>query len=196
MNANLKFSGVSLPFRSRSLATRYASPRRLTGDTATAAAEEPRQSTQPCGAELGEVDGCSLTRLHLALAELFHAVSSALQEEWDTPQECAQRASAILMAEPLFPSNCARISTKQNRSTFRIRGGLAPWQIRQVTTYIEGHLDTTIRTKDLAALVRLSSFHFCRATAITLPSSHLAMLSHPKEVAAIIVNATKGSAAH
>jgi pimeloyl-ACP methyl ester carboxylesterase len=35
-----------------------------------------------------------------------------------------------------------------------------------------------------------------KATAITLPSSHLAMLSHPNEVAAIIVDATKGSAAH
>jgi pimeloyl-ACP methyl ester carboxylesterase len=33
-----------------------------------------------------------------------------------------------------------------------------------------------------------------KATAITLPSSHLAMLSHPKEVAALIVDATKGTA--
>jgi hypothetical protein len=33
-----------------------------------------------------------------------------------------------------------------------------------------------------------------KATAITLPSSHLAMLSHPKEVAALIVDATNGTA--
>jgi pimeloyl-ACP methyl ester carboxylesterase len=33
-----------------------------------------------------------------------------------------------------------------------------------------------------------------KATAITLPSSHLAMLSHPKEVAALIVDATQGAA--
>jgi pimeloyl-ACP methyl ester carboxylesterase len=35
-----------------------------------------------------------------------------------------------------------------------------------------------------------------KATAITLPSSHLAMLSHPNEVADIIGDATKGSAVH
>jgi hypothetical protein len=34
-----------------------------------------------------------------------------------------------------------------------------------------------------------------KATAITLPSSHLAMLSHPNEVAALIEKATKGAAA-
>jgi AraC-like DNA-binding protein len=162
MNANLTFSGVPV-YRPRSLGEGHASPRRLNADTATAAAEEPRESVKPRGADLGEVDPCSLMRLHLAVAELFNAVSSALQEEWDTAQECVQRASAILKVEPLFPYSCAPISAKQNGSALRMRGGLAPWQIRQVTTYIESHLDRTIRTKDLAAVVRLSSFHFCRA---------------------------------
>jgi AraC family transcriptional regulator len=97
------------------------------------------------------------------VAELSNAVSSALREEWDTAQACVQRASAILKVEPPFPYSRAPISAKQNGSAIRIRGGLAPWRIRQVTTYIESHLDTTIRTRELAALVRLSSFHFCRA---------------------------------
>ena len=43
------------------------------------------------------------------------------------------------------------------------RGGLAPWQIRRVTTHIEMNLDGAITTKDLATLARLSSYHFCRA---------------------------------
>ena len=140
MNANLTFSGVPLAYRSRSLGDGSAPPR---------------------GNDPGEIDLRSLTRLHLAVAELFNAVSSALQKQWDTAQESVQRASAILKVEP--PFSCAPISAKQNGSAIRIRGGLAPWQIRQVTTYIEGHLDKTIRTKDLAALVKLSSFHFCRA---------------------------------
>jgi AraC family transcriptional regulator len=142
MNANLTFSGVPLAYRSRSLG---------------------EGSSQPRDTDLGEVDLGSLTRLHLAVAELFNAVSSALQEQWDTAQESVQRASTILKIEPPFSYSCAPISAKQNGSTLRIRGGLAPWQIRQVTTYIEGHLDKTVRTKDLAALVKLSSFHFCRA---------------------------------
>ncbi len=39
----------------------------------------------------------------------------------------------------------------------------APCQIRRVKTHIEANLDATIRVKELAELVRLSSFHFCRA---------------------------------
>jgi len=43
------------------------------------------------------------------------------------------------------------------------RGGLAPWQVRRVTDYIEEHLSSTIRLQDLAAIARLSHSHFCRA---------------------------------
>jgi AraC family transcriptional regulator len=43
------------------------------------------------------------------------------------------------------------------------RGGLAPWQIRRVTDYIEEHLSSTIRLQDLAGIARLSHSHFCRA---------------------------------
>jgi transcriptional regulator GlxA family with amidase domain len=39
----------------------------------------------------------------------------------------------------------------------------APWQIRRVNTHIQANLDAAIRVKELAKLVKLSSFHFCRA---------------------------------
>jgi AraC family transcriptional regulator len=161
MNANLPFSGVAPVYRSRSLREGYASSRGLSADTASA--EELGEAAWPRDADLAEASRCPLTRLHLAVAELFNALSSALQEEWDTAHEFVRRASAILEVEPLLPHACAPTSAQRKGSTIRIRGGLAPWQIRQVTTYIESHLDMTIRTKDLAALVRLSSFHFCRA---------------------------------
>jgi len=44
-----------------------------------------------------------------------------------------------------------------------IRGGLAPWQVRRVTEYIEENLSATIRLQDLAGIARLSHSHFCRA---------------------------------
>jgi AraC family transcriptional regulator len=44
-----------------------------------------------------------------------------------------------------------------------IRGGLAPWQQRVVTTYIEEHLAEQISLATLAGLVRLSTYYFCRA---------------------------------
>jgi len=44
----------------------------------------------------------------------------------------------------------------------QFRGGLAPWQVRRVTAYIETHLSAPIVIKDLAAIARLSAYHFCR----------------------------------
>jgi len=44
-----------------------------------------------------------------------------------------------------------------------VRGGLAAWQQRIVTNYIEEHLSDPISLARLAQLVRLSVYHFCRA---------------------------------
>lgn len=44
-----------------------------------------------------------------------------------------------------------------------VRGGLASWQERAVTSYIEEHLAEPISLATLAQLVRLSPFYFCRA---------------------------------
>ena len=44
-----------------------------------------------------------------------------------------------------------------------VRGGLAGWQQRIVTAYIEEHLSEQIPLATLARLVRLSPYYFCRA---------------------------------
>lgn len=43
------------------------------------------------------------------------------------------------------------------------RGGLASWQVRRVTDYLEARFDTDIALGDLAALCGLSDDHFARA---------------------------------
>ena len=43
------------------------------------------------------------------------------------------------------------------------KGGLAAWQQRAVTAYIEEHLAEPILLATLAQLVRLSPYYFCRA---------------------------------
>jgi AraC family transcriptional regulator len=43
------------------------------------------------------------------------------------------------------------------------RGGLASWQVRAVTAYIEEHFNEQISLVTLARLTRLSQHHFCRA---------------------------------
>jgi AraC family transcriptional regulator len=46
---------------------------------------------------------------------------------------------------------------------FQVHGGLAPWQQRIAADYIKENLAERIRLATLAALVRRSPFHFCRA---------------------------------
>lgn len=48
-------------------------------------------------------------------------------------------------------------------SSGKVRGGLAPWQMRRVVEHIEANLASTLRLGDLAKLVKLSHSHFCRA---------------------------------
>jgi AraC family transcriptional regulator len=120
-------------------------------------------SEEACDAEIVETKRGSLRQLYLAVAELFDAVNSALQDEWDMTEECVQRASSILKNPSLFAQPGAPATSHLNKPSTHIRGGLAPWQIRRVTTYVEGNLEATIRISDLAALVKLSSYYFCRA---------------------------------
>jgi AraC family transcriptional regulator len=56
-----------------------------------------------------------------------------------------------------------RINAGPWRAKEPARGGLAPWQQRIVTTYIEEHLAERIPLATLAQLVRLSPYYFCRA---------------------------------
>ncbi len=44
-----------------------------------------------------------------------------------------------------------------------IRGGLAAWQQRMVSSYIDEHLAEPISLETLSGLVGLSTYHFCRA---------------------------------
>ena len=95
----------------------------------------------------------SMERLRSAVADLLYALSGAFQDKPEEAYGFMSRTVASLRAEPHDTPAVQPAS----------RGGLAPWQIRRVSTYIEMHLDRPTGTADLAGLVRLSVFHFCRA---------------------------------
>jgi AraC family transcriptional regulator len=57
----------------------------------------------------------------------------------------------------------ARLNPATPRVQAPIRGGLAAWQQRVATTFIEEHLAEQISLATLAQLVRLSPYYFCRA---------------------------------
>jgi transcriptional regulator GlxA family with amidase domain len=87
------------------------------------------------------------------MAELCSAIRSALDDDRGTAEDSLRRAAEILR----------EMGETAAASPAQVRGGLAPWQIRKVTSHIEAHLDRPIRNEDLAALVRLNPSHFGRA---------------------------------
>lgn len=101
--------------------------------------------------------------LRRAVEELLRALSHSLQDERESTEDCIRRAGAILSLPLPRPQTAAPQDLATAGPTEPIRGGLAPWRIRRVNIHIEANLDAAISTKDLAALVDLSTFHFCRA---------------------------------
>jgi AraC family transcriptional regulator len=67
-------------------------------------------------------------------------------------------ALGVVLVHELF-----RLNRDVARVDPPVQGGLAPWQQRTVAAYIEEHLAEPISLATLAALVRLSPHHFCRA---------------------------------
>jgi len=58
--------------------------------------------------------------------------------------------------------------TAQKDRRDETRGGLAPWQAKRTTEYLADNLDRRVTLDELAAIARLSPFHFARAFARTV----------------------------
>jgi AraC family transcriptional regulator len=90
---------------------------------------------------------------------LWHAamkLNSLLEDVSSADRSYFQALGTVLVHE-LIHSNREQTAVRQ------LRGGLAGWQQRIVTAYIEEHLPTRMPLCTLAQLVRLSRYHFCRA---------------------------------
>jgi len=105
-----------------------------------------------CDAEAGDSSSVEL-KMRSAMAELCSAIRSALDEERGSAEDSLRRVAELLQG---MGATAAAIPEPA-------RGGLAPWQIRKVTSHIEANLDRSIKNEDLAALVRLNPSHFGRA---------------------------------
>lgn len=89
------------------------------------------------------------------LAELIIDANTSFETDRLKAKRCIQRALQLVRGKstpgvPKVQAIC-------------IRGGLAVWQLKQLTTYIESNLGDRILAPQLAALVRLSVGHFFRA---------------------------------
>jgi len=90
---------------------------------------------------------------------------------WDSALKLMRSVESLMSADRLYGEALGVVLMHElilfNRGRPRIepqvRGGLAGWQQRIVTAYIEDHLAEQISLATLAGLVRLSPYYFCRA---------------------------------
>ncbi|HEY3516064.1 MAG TPA: AraC family transcriptional regulator [Gammaproteobacteria bacterium] len=114
---------------------------------------------------------CALVRPELAavqqlrslVAELVTALGDLLNDERASAEASLSRAAALLQ----------RTEAPRPTETQELRGVLAPWQIRKIAAHIESNLGRSLRSGDLAALVRLSPAHFSRTFRNTFGCSPL-----------------------
>jgi AraC family transcriptional regulator len=83
---------------------------------------------------------------------------AALIESAGSDNQSYAEALGVVLAHELV-----RLNSSGSRMEAPVRGGLAAWQQRIVTAYIEEHMAETISLTTLAQLVRLSPYYFCRA---------------------------------
>lgn len=103
------------------------------------------------------------------LASLLATATVSLNTDRRVTRKCIRRA-AVLLGIDLSPEG----DSTTGRS--HLRGGLAPWQAERVRCYIEDKLDSTIRARDLADVVRLSTSYFFRAFRTTFEDTPIAYI--------------------
>ncbi len=89
-----------------------------------------------------------------AVSRLVDAVADAGDVDVEMTRRILEKALALLSARP---------GSGNFYSASPPRGGLAGWQAQRVTTYVSEHINSSLRTSDLAAVVQLSVSYFSRA---------------------------------
>jgi AraC-like DNA-binding protein len=95
--------------------------------------------------------------IHAAVSKLLIDAEAALGHDPESVKLCLTRALALL--ETKIAANDSAVPLPE----IKTRGGLAGWQVRRVTAYIDANLGLAIKIKDLVALTALSSSHFSHA---------------------------------
>ncbi|MEA1648490.1 AraC family transcriptional regulator [Nitrospirillum sp. BR 11164] len=88
-----------------------------------------------------------------SLLDLLESAGGDVDWNPEAAKYAIRRASAILRVE--LERSAVACGTDG--------GGLAPWQVRRVTAYMEEHLSEHISVKKLGEVARRSASHFCRA---------------------------------
>ncbi|CAO3433093.1 helix-turn-helix transcriptional regulator [Azospirillum endophyticum] len=103
-------------------------------------------------------------RLTAAADWLLRVASDMLAPDRQSVADCLSLALARLQrADGEQESFAGELPEETGRKTGSAKVGLAAWQVRRVTAYVDAHLAGSIRNRDLAAAAKLSCGYFCQA---------------------------------
>jgi AraC family transcriptional regulator len=100
---------------------------------------------------------------HPLLAELMLQLDRILAQPENYSRMYVESFTVVLLSEIMA---CQTVDLPRSRTAERrlpLKGGLASWQVKAVCDYIEANLHQEISLAELAAIARLSPYHFCRA---------------------------------
>jgi AraC-like DNA-binding protein len=106
----------------------------------------------PVGTHAEAIDSREMTQIVMALLQ------SSLKQ-LDSDRDAA--AELIAKACALLEGTDSRSSDPEQAQP--VHGGLAAWQIRRISSYIDANLNDRVRVAELAAMARLGPSHFRRA---------------------------------
>jgi AraC family transcriptional regulator len=93
------------------------------------------------------------------MTQVVMALLQSSLEQLDSDRDAA--AELIAKACALLEGIDGRASDPEQAQP--VNGGLAAWQIRRISTYIDANLNDRVRVAELAAMARLGPSHFRRA---------------------------------
>jgi AraC family transcriptional regulator len=99
-------------------------------------------------------EGVLPAELAASLIHLLECAKHHLDQDREIAKASIARATSLLQVE-FDRRNAVDPGPSQ--------GALVAWQVNRVRAYIDGHLETSIQIRDLAAVARRSTAYFCRA---------------------------------
>jgi AraC family transcriptional regulator len=127
----------------------------------TAAYLEPGICSQP---DVGEQQLYPMLHFeHPLLAQMMQQLDRILAQPEMYSRMYAEAFAIVLLSEVLALQAVCPWQGSRTRQQSLLRGGLASWQRKAVCDYVEANIDRDISLAELAAIARLSPYHFCRA---------------------------------
>jgi AraC family transcriptional regulator len=111
------------------------------------------------------------SKLLTVVSELVETMADALSEDRETARDCVRYASAALLSCAREADEPADAERGKSTAPGVLRSGLAPWQVRRLSTYIDANLNSSVSCETLAHLAGLSVSHFARAFKYTFGHS-------------------------